>query len=308
MIRVAIVGTGEHSRIHHGIPLSSFKERAEICGVCGKDPESLRRYADGFGIERRFDDIDKMLAETKPDALVVVTPVDVNYPLAKKLIPLGIPLLMEKPPGTSSAQAADLLSLASSCSAKVMVSFNRRFAPPMLQLSKWLRTEAASPGPRVLRAKMLRSGRAEPEFIMATAIHSLDAIIAFMGEPVEVLARRLPGAAANARLANMSFADGSLCEFALHPESGADHEVYEMAGFGYCAEADFIKGRFSALTRRVEVAAFKTPEGASESETSGALGETAHFLDCLEKGLPFGPDLKHGLAVMKLAEALQAAN
>ena len=307
MLKIAVVGTGGHSRVHHGIPLSKFKDRVELAAVCGKDPASLRSYASEFGFGRVYDDLDRMIEEVRPDAIIVVTPVDVNYPLAKKLIPLRIPLLMEKPPGTCPAQTAELLSLAESHGTKVMVSFNRRFAPPLLKMADWLKGDTSLKGPFILRAKMLRVERAEPEFIQATAVHSLDAIVAFLGAPVEVFARRLPGASANARIASMSFADGSLCEFTLNPESGATQELYEIVGNGFYAEADFINGVFSSFKRGVKDASFKTPEGASESEVSGAIGETAHFLDCLEKGLPFGPDLRHGLAVMTLAETLKAA-
>lgn len=305
MIRLAVIGSGGHARAHHGVPLSHFKERLELAAVCGKDLESAKKFASDFGFAKVYSDVDAMIGEVKPEALVVVTPVAVNFPLAKKLIPFGIPLLIEKPPGMCPEETAELLELAESRGTKVMVSFNRRFAPPLARMAGWLEKHGSMPV--LMRTEMLRVGRSEAEFIEATAIHSLDVIVAFLGEPVEVEAGRVQGACPNARLARIGFGDGSSCEFTLNPETGSVQELYEIIGRDFRLEANFINGEFTAWQKGKLEDHFKTPECACEAEMHGSLGETDHFLTCLEKGLPFKPDLRHGLAVMKLAGALESA-
>jgi len=308
MLRVAVVGTGPHSRDHHAIPLAREREkgRAELVAVCGKDLDSAKAYAKDFGFAEVFTDVDGMLEKARPDAVVVVTPVAANFAIAKSLIPRGIPLMIEKPPGTKPSETEELHSLASKHGAKVMVSFNRRFAPPLLKMREWLDSNALPETPRIMRVKMLRVGRSEPEFIEGTAIHSLDALISFLGEPVKVSGGRLPGGPRNALTASVSFPDGSLCDFVLNPETGVVQESYELIGPDYFLEADFINGSFKAWREGRLESSFKAPDSALDCERQGSVSETAHFIDCLESGKPFLPDLKHGLAVMKLAESLKS--
>ena len=307
-IKLAIIGSGPHAREQHAIPLlrEKAKGRVELAAVCGKDLDSANAFAKDFGFAKVYSDVDVMVREVKPEAIVVVTPVSVNFSLAKKLIPLGIPLMIEKPPGTSSLEAAELHALAEKHKTRVMVSFNRRFAPALLKMREWLDAQPAGKSPRMMRVKMLRVGRSEPEFTEATAIHSLDALISFMGEPAGVSGQRLKGGPRNALPASISFADGSVCEFTLNPETGAVQESYELIGPDYFLEADFAKGVFSAWRDGKLESSFATPEDAIDCERQGSVSETSHFFDCLETGRPFAPDLRHGIAVMKLAEALKS--
>ena len=306
MLKVAIIGTGDHSRIHHGAPCARLGDRIDRAAVCSLDAAAAAAYAREFGFRQSFSDIDRMIETVKPDVLMAVTPVAVNFPIAKKLIPYRLPLLLEKPPGETAAQAAELLALAESCGTPVMVSFNRRFSPPLQQLRDWLTARPELPPPMFLRAAMFRVARREPEFIMATAIHSLDAIIALMGEPEHVDVRPQPGAR-NALTATMAFTGGATGVFTLHPDTGAVREEYELSGTGYQLNADFIGGTFSAWHDGRMVNGFKLDPAATETEKSGAAAENEYFITQVESGLALEPGLRHGIAVMRLAETLQQA-
>jgi len=306
MLKVAIIGTGDHSRIHHGTPCLRLGDRIDRAAVCSLDAAAAAAYAGEFGFKQSFTDIDHMIDTVRPDVMVVVTPVSANFQVAKKLIPYRIPMMLEKPPGETAAQASELLALAESSGTPVMVSFNRRFAPPLQRLCDWAAANPGLPRPQLLRTAMFRIARREPEFVMATAIHALDMIITLMGEPECVEVRPLPGMR-NTLVATMPFSGGATGIFALHPDTGTVREEYELSGTGYQLRADFIKGFFEAWIDGRQVDSFQLNPESSETEMNGAFAETEYFVDCAERGLFFVPGLRHGVAVMRLAEALQKA-
>ena len=306
MLKVAIIGAGDHSRIHHGSACARLEARIDRAAVCALDAGQAAAFAREFGFRRSYTDMDLMIDEVQPDVIEVITPVSVNYPIARKLIPRRIPLLLEKPPGETAAQASELLALAEACGTRVMVSFNRRFAPPLLRLREWRAARPDLLPPVLIRASMYRVARREPEFIMATAIHALDAILALMGEPVKVDVRPLRKAR-NGLTATMAFPGGGVGVFSLLPETGVNREEYELSGAGWQLRAEINSGAFDAWHDGRLVDRFLLDPAASETDRSGAAAENAYFIERAEHGLDFDPGLRHGVAVMRLAEILQGA-
>lgn len=60
-VKVAIIGAGNISNAH----ISSYQklDNVEIYAICDISEERLNNTADRYGIERRYTDLDKMLAE-----------------------------------------------------------------------------------------------------------------------------------------------------------------------------------------------------------------------------------------------------
>src|SRR5438477_9983475 len=70
-----------------------------------------------------------MLAKDGLDAVLVLTQPAATYGVAKDFLAAGVPTLMEKPPGMSTAETRDLLATACSTGTNAMVAVNRRFNP-----------------------------------------------------------------------------------------------------------------------------------------------------------------------------------
>jgi predicted dehydrogenase len=93
-LRVAFIGHGGIAEKHHRA-LSSFDD-VEIVGVAGRTMESAEKFAEPRGLHS-YDDVDRMLDETKPDAVFVLVPPNAHGTYERALIDRGIPFFVEKP-------------------------------------------------------------------------------------------------------------------------------------------------------------------------------------------------------------------
>ena len=122
--RVALVGYGAVATKH----IEVFRDLgAEICASCNRSEAKRELARTAGGIERTYPDHMEMVGREKPDAVLITANVLSIFELARDLIPLGIPILVEKPAGTSLKQAEEMAALAARHSTPVMVGLNRRF-------------------------------------------------------------------------------------------------------------------------------------------------------------------------------------
>jgi predicted dehydrogenase len=117
------------------------------------------------------------------DGCFDLTPLVVTEEVASRIMRLGVPMVVEKPPGKTVEQARRLVGLAKELNAPHMVSFNRRFGPAFTKARQWL-AQNGRRAPMMVAARMLRHERHDEDFA-STSIHSIDHVLAFMGRPLE---------------------------------------------------------------------------------------------------------------------------
>ena len=107
-IRLAMIGCGGNSSGH----ARRLKEHpdVQIIATCDVNTEIANGYIDRNlpELEPRpgaFDDIDKMLAETKPDAVLISTPHTLHFEQGMKALNAGCHVFMEKPMVTAAEDA-----------------------------------------------------------------------------------------------------------------------------------------------------------------------------------------------------------
>ncbi len=122
MTRLALVGYGRIAPKH----LEVFRALGcEWTGACNRS-EFGRAGAKTAGIPRVYAGISEMMRAEKPDGVVCCASFDQAEGAARELIPFGVPILMEKPPGTSPTQTRELSDLAARHKTPVQAGFNRR--------------------------------------------------------------------------------------------------------------------------------------------------------------------------------------
>lgn len=121
-MNVAIIGFGNIAIKH--------KEAIEYAGdtviASVNRSEKGNQLAKEYGIPRTYSTIESMLQEESPDAILVTVSYENIYDITKLLIPFKIPLLIEKPAGTSLAQLNELIQLSEQYGTLVQVAMNRR--------------------------------------------------------------------------------------------------------------------------------------------------------------------------------------
>ena len=315
MIRLGVIGAGSHSRRHHGAALAQVAAAdgdVELVAVCDLDRARAERYAAEFGFARVYADYRAMLAAEKLDGLIAVTPVARTREIAGELLTCGIPLLVEKPPGADIAEARELLEIACEHNAPHMVSFNRRFCPPVVQARKWLEENALGRPVEQAAARMFRVARPDEDFLTGTAIHAVDTVLSFMPPPELVAARRWQtpigegGRPGQSCLGWLGFAGGVTASLAIAPAAGGHEETYELIGPEFTVWIDAARGSLRVRDRGELVLTDDVPTDAPACVREGALAEAEAFLAAIRCIGPLGPTLADGLTALRVAEALDA--
>src|SRR5947209_2238631 len=109
-LRFAHVGAGEWSRQVHGPALQRLAERSIVSleAICDLHIDRARELRDRFGYRLASEDVHATLDDVRPDAIVCTVQPQATAALVKSLLPLGIPLFIEKPPGVSLDEATSL--------------------------------------------------------------------------------------------------------------------------------------------------------------------------------------------------------
>ncbi len=309
LLRIGLLGAGAHSQQNHGPSWRDYVIRhpgvVELVAVCDLDADRAKAYADNFGFARVTTDLDQLLAEGL-DGLVAITPMDVTEMLASRVLEAGVPVVIEKPPGVGIAGAQRLLDVAQRTGTPHMISFNRRFAPPLQRARTWM-TEGGHQARHVI-SRMLRRNRLEPEFGRDTGLHQVDAVLSVTGRPQRVEGHyEFPqGTRAANYTARIVGTGGITASVVQTPDVGVAEESMEILGDGFRAWINFQDGvvQIDADSQRVLEWSAANPAMALH-EANGAYDETVAFVEGLQPGGSLAPTMEDGLATMQAIIALQ---
>ena len=311
-LRIAHIGAGEWSRYAHGPTLQRLAQRSVVSLelICDLQIERARQFRDLFHYHRASDNIHQMLAEVRPDAIVCTVQPSATAELVASLLPLQIPLLIEKPPGVSLAEATSLATASVATGTFTFVAFNRRSIPSIVRLKEW----ATHHPIRFARAEMLRTNRLEPEFAMATGIHAFDTIRFLMGDPhsIEVQSRPHESSTICDYSVRLGFPNSAVAEISLMLNTGLRRESYYLSSDGTTAEATLDSAYSSGLCFQGD----RNWSGETIIEQhslvndplidGGFLGEYEEFFHLLAEGAPSTRSLSDAARSMQLAEAVQS--
>jgi myo-inositol 2-dehydrogenase / D-chiro-inositol 1-dehydrogenase len=287
MIRLGLIGCGEHSESGHAIPLARYKAaqpaEIELAAACDLKGERAQSFCRKYEFMSAYSDVDEMLAREKLDGCIAVVPVERISQLGIKLLGLGIPCVVEKPLGASLKEVKALLDAARATRTPNMVSVNRRFMPFLNRAIEWTRTV----GPlRYVRCTLTRHARSEPEFLWTTAVHAVDALRYIAGQAGEAKIRTLGDASWSAQWygIDLRFDSGVCGHIDVLPTAGMLEETYELMGEGFRASVTCPFGPergWRGFRENRLVAQETAPAGMAEEVLNGCSGEAAEFVRAL---------------------------
>jgi len=237
MIRLGLIGCGEHSEIGHAVPLARYKaehpDEVELTGVCDLRLERAQLFSSRYGFQHAYGDMNEMLGRADLDACVAVVPVGKIPQVGIQLLERRMPCVVEKPLGASLSDIEALRKAARETGTSNMVSVNRRFMPFLNRALGWSRGQGQL---RYVRCTFTRHARSEPEFLWGTAVHAVDTMRYIAGEITNASIRPMkPVRAAEWYAIDLEFADGALGRIDVLPTCGVRDETYEMFGEGFRA-------------------------------------------------------------------------
>jgi predicted dehydrogenase len=175
-LRICTIGCGGIATGRHGPSYARYaSERpdTELVACCDLIEDRATAFRERFGFARHYTDLDEMLGAERPDAVCLVSPVDLTCELASHIFSLGYPLILEKPPGRTVEETNRLIAAAGALPNQV--AFNRRHAPVFRRAVDLLREDLEPSGVQHIRYEVERVNRRDPDF-STTAIHGIDAV------------------------------------------------------------------------------------------------------------------------------------
>jgi len=133
-VRVGVIGVGNmgqhHARIYSQMP------NVELTGVVDIDEERGRSFSDRYNTHYYADYTDLL---DKVDAINIVVPTSLHYPMAMEFMNRDVHVLVEKPITIDLLQAKDLVEIAKQRDLVLQVGHLERFNPAVAELRKIVR-------------------------------------------------------------------------------------------------------------------------------------------------------------------------
>lgn len=137
VVRYALVGAGGRAAMFIDPITSKFSHAAELVGLCDPNPQRLAYHQDRLTGELNYhevalfsaEDFDRMIAETKPDVVIVTTVDGFHHEYIIRALELGCDVITEKPMTIDDEKCRAIMEAVERTGHKVRVTFNYRWTP-----------------------------------------------------------------------------------------------------------------------------------------------------------------------------------
>jgi predicted dehydrogenase len=133
MIKTAVIGYGLSARVFH-LPFILNQPALELVAISSGQPELRLDYPH----LQHFDDAAALIERSDAELVVITSPNDSHYPLARQALDAGKHVLVEKPFVVTSTEGKALIALAARRQRTLAVYHNRRFDGDFLTLQQLL--------------------------------------------------------------------------------------------------------------------------------------------------------------------------
>ncbi len=323
-LRAALVGAGMISLFH----LRAWKAASgvDIVAICDIDRDKAEARAREFGIERSYNDPEKLFTDGGFDLVDIAASVDAHDPMTRLAADHGVHVMLQKPMTRTVAEAEQLIDYVGD-RVRFMVHENYRFRPHYMKVREWI-ADGRIGTPRHASMSVRGSGLVSVDgatpflverqpylktfdrnLVFETMIHHLDVLRLLLG-PLKVVAARLnrlnpdlPGEDTASILLEsengvIATADGCICAPGYPPLHGDRLEVVGTHG--------------TVVMDYNRVFLVGQEEAAEEVDLLARYQECfdhaiREFVDGVRAGRPFETDRLDNLETLRLMESVYAA-
>ncbi|RJQ45374.1 MAG: gfo/Idh/MocA family oxidoreductase [Gaiellales bacterium] len=125
--RVAVVGTGYWGKNL----VRNFSELGALAAVCDRDQAILAQFEGLYPTVSGYRDFSELLLSDDIDAVVLATPAETHFPMARQALESGKDVFVEKPLALASAEGDELERLAAARGRVLMVGHLLHYHPAM---------------------------------------------------------------------------------------------------------------------------------------------------------------------------------
>ncbi|MBN1849638.1 MAG: Gfo/Idh/MocA family oxidoreductase [Deltaproteobacteria bacterium] len=312
---VAVIGSGYWGKNL----IRNFNQLGALKFICDKNESLLDQFQDQYPdveVCLAFSDI---LRRKDIPAVVIATPAESHFALAREALLAGKHVFVEKPLALDLEEGAELVELADEKGLTLMVGHILQYHPAIIKLKELIDTGELGKI-QTLYSNRLNIGkiRAEENILWSFAPHDISVILMLLGEMPEMvyasagsyLQQRIP----DTTLTILDFPDGVKAHIFvswLHPFKEQKLVVIgdkKMAVFDDISEEKlFLYPHEIKWVKRIPVASKAAAEIVSFEMTEPLRAECKHFLESAAQGKRPKTDGEEGLRVLQVLQASQAS-
>ncbi len=135
MIKFSIIGCGRIFNKHLKFFESSNQKKIKLVSVCDVDHKALDKIRTSL-IFKKFLSIDKLIKETNPDVVIILTPSGYHYAVFKKISKFRKHVIIEKPVALKSKHVEEMLKISKRNKTHLFVVKQNRYNLPIIELKK----------------------------------------------------------------------------------------------------------------------------------------------------------------------------
>jgi polar amino acid transport system substrate-binding protein len=283
------------------LPALVGNKHARIDAVCTASGLTSKHVGGRYEARYATNDPADIFADKEIDAVVIATRHDQHAALTSAALRAGKAVFVEKPLALTVESLAEVRdAIRSSGNNRLLVGFNRRFAPLAVQCRDFFadvkepcsityRVNAgALPGDSWALDPIEGGGR-----ILGEVCHFIDTV-SFVGRglPVRVFAEELPTGSGQDISITIRLSNGSVAviQYLTRGDSSVAKEYMEMFGGGRAAQLDNYRTLYVGQSNRLK-------KHRLFNQAKGHAEEMAAFVDAVKTGGPMPIDLETILAV-----------
>ena len=179
--RVALIGSGYMAEQY--LLAAKLLQEIEVVGIASRNLLTAQKLADDFLIKSVSDNPQELIANLKPDAILVCVSELSTEDVLRGLFHFQIPIVAEKPVGLSLEQALRIEAVASEAGCPVYVALNRRMYSSTKQVMEAVESSIGNRFVRVIDQENQIAARnsGQPDqvvsnWMFANSIHLIDYI------------------------------------------------------------------------------------------------------------------------------------
>ena len=314
MINVAIVGSGYWGKNL----VRNFSELGVLHTICDKDIATLRSFQEKYPDKQFQTSFETVLQSPAIDAVVIATPAETHFELARRALSADKHTFVEKPLALVDTEAEELHRIALNRNLKLMVGHILIYHSAVIKLKEIIDSGELGKINYIYSNRLnLGKFRIEENILWSFAPHDISVILHLLEEmPIQVMAQGgnyLNRDIADVTMSVLSFKSGvkgHIFVSWLHPDKEQKLVVVgdkKMAVF----DDTLSEGKLQIHDKGVEwvnrhPVARKNEAQIVPIESSEPLkAECFHFLECIESDRTPKTDGTNGIQVLKILNACQ---
>ncbi len=228
-LRIGLVGLGSIARKAY-MPVLSIEKDWVLSGCYSRTPEKRKAFAEEYRV-KEYESLEEL--SNNVDAVIINASTESHFELAKFFLEKGIHVLMDKPLASTVEECERLVFFSVHNKAKLMVTFNRRFAPLYRMMKDNITSTSLI---RIIKNRSSRVGPENSEFTISDDyIHLVDTARWFFDGKLIIVDGSIAVNSENQLIyANHYYSspEGCKIETLLHRDSGKTVEIIEVINEG----------------------------------------------------------------------------